>query len=138
MTTIPSPRSKRRARIEIIPLIDIIFFLLATFVMVSLSMIQNRGIPVQLPAAETGAPLPREDSASISITERGEVFFDREPVDADQLMAALKRLVAANPSARVFLSGDARAELGRTIEVLDEVRRAGIASIAIETRPKEP
>jgi biopolymer transport protein ExbD len=138
MTTIPSPRSKRRARIEIIPLIDIIFFLLATFVMVSLSMIQNRGIPVQLPAAETGAPLPREDSASISITERGEVFFDREPVDADQLMAALKRLVAANPSARVFLSGDARAELGRTIEVLDEVRRAGIGSIAIETRAKGP
>jgi len=138
MTTIPSPRSKRRARIEIIPLIDIIFFLLATFVMVSLSMIQNRGIPVQLPAAETGAPLPREDSASISITERGEVFFDREPVDTDQLMAALKRLVAANPSARVFLSGDARAELGRTIEVLDEVRRAGIGSVAIETRPKSP
>jgi biopolymer transport protein ExbD len=138
MTAIPSPRSKRRARIEIIPLIDIIFFLLATFVMVSLSMIQNRGIAVQLPAAETGAPLPREDSASISITERGEVFFDREPVDTDQLMAALKRLVAANPSARVFLSGDAWAELGRTIEVLDEVRRAGIGSIAIETRPKSP
>ena len=57
MTTIPSPRSTRRARIEIIPLIDIIFFLLATFVMVSLSMIQNRGIPVQLPAATTGVPL---------------------------------------------------------------------------------
>lgn len=56
MTKIPSPRSNKRARIEIIPLIDIIFFLLATFVMVSLSMVQNRGIPVTLPAAATGAP----------------------------------------------------------------------------------
>jgi len=138
MTAIPSPRSKRRARIEIIPLIDIIFFLLATFVMVSLSMIQNRAIPVQLPAAETGAPAPREDSASISIDAQGEVFFDRERVDSAQLAAALKRLVAANPAARVFLSGDARAELGTTIEVLDQVRRAGIENVAIETRPKSP
>jgi len=138
MTSIPSPRSKRRARIEIIPLIDIIFFLLATFVMVSLSMIQNRGIPVQLPAAETGAAVPREASATISITEQGEVYFDRERVDTDQLMAALRRLVAANPSARVFVSGDTRAELGRAIEVLDEVRRAGIGNVAIETRPKSP
>ncbi len=56
MTPIPSPRSKKRARIEIIPLIDIIFFLLATFVMVSLSMVKNKAIPVNLPPASTGAP----------------------------------------------------------------------------------
>ncbi len=51
---IPSPRAARKARIEIIPLIDIIFFLLATFVMMSLSMIKNRGIPVNLPVASSG------------------------------------------------------------------------------------
>ena len=91
MTIIPSPRSNRRPRIEIIPLIDIIFFLLATFVMVSLSMIQNRGIPVQLPAATTGLPQAREDSASISISERGEVYFEKQLVDATQLDAALRQ-----------------------------------------------
>ena len=138
MTVIPSPRSNRRARIEIIPLIDIIFFLLATFVMVSLSMVQNRGIPVDLPAAETGAPQSREDAVFISITEQGEIFFDRERVDAAQLEAALGDLVATNPAARIFLSGDTRTEFGTAIEVLDEVRRAGIASVAIETRPKTP
>ncbi len=138
MTTIPSPRSNRRARIEIIPLIDIIFFLLATFVMVSLSMIQNRGIPVQLPAATTGVPQPREDAASISITERGEIYLDRELVDPAQLDTALKRLVAGNPNVKVFISGDTRAAFGRAIEVLDEVRRAGIGSVAIETRTKTP
>ena len=137
MTSIPSPRSNRRARIEIIPLIDIIFFLLATFAMVSLSMIQNRGIPVDLPEAATGAPQAREDSATLSITEGGEVFFDRELVDAEALRASLERL-AGNPAARVFLRGDRRADFGRAIEVLDEVRHAGIDRVAIETRPRPP
>jgi biopolymer transport protein ExbD len=138
MTTIPSPRSNRRPRIEIIPLIDIIFFLLATFVMVSLSMIQNRGIPVQLPAATTGVPQSREDAASISITEQGEVFFEKQRVDPAQLDTALRLLVAASPNAKVFISGDTRSDFGKAIEILDEVRRAGITSVAIETRPKTP
>ena len=138
MRAIPSPRSKRRARIEIIPLIDIIFFLLATFVMVSLSMVQNRGIPVTLPAAATGAPQPREDSVSISITDAGEVYFDRERVDDAQLAASLQRAFAENPAVRVFVSGDVEARFGRAVGVLDEVRRAGIADVAIETRPKRP
>jgi len=138
VTKIPSPRSTRRARIEIIPLIDIIFFLLATFVMVSLSMIQNRGIPVTLPAAATGAPQSHEDAVSISITASGDVFLDREPVDPAALSAALQRLAAERPGVRVFVSGDTRAELGRAIDVLDRVRSAGIASVAIETRPASP
>lgn len=138
MTKIPSPRSNKRARIEIIPLIDIIFFLLATFVMVSLSMIQNRGIPVHLPAAATGAAQSREGAVSISITEAGEVFLDRERVDAAQLEASLLRIVAEDPSAKVFVSGDVGARFGQAVEVLDEVRRAGIANVAIETRPKQP
>ena len=56
---IPSPTVARRARIEIIPLIDIMFFLLATFVMVSLSMVKNQGIPIRLPVATTSAPQDR-------------------------------------------------------------------------------
>jgi biopolymer transport protein ExbD len=136
MTPIPSPRSKRRARIEIIPLIDIIFFLLATFVMVSLSMVKNRAIPVNLPAAASGAPQERQDSASITITAKSEIFFNKQPVDATQLDAALKVLLAGNPDPRVFISGDTKAEFGKAIEVLDRVRRLGITKVAIETEPK--
>src|SRR5579885_2079890 len=95
---IPSPRSKRRARIEIIPLIDIMFFLLATFVMVSLSMVKNQGIPVNLPAASTGTAQSRENSTVISIRSGGELYFDKQPVTSEQLTAELKALVAANPS----------------------------------------
>jgi len=133
---IPSPRGKRKARIEIIPLIDIVFFLLATFVMVSLSMVQNRGIPVNLPTAATGAAQSREDQATISISENDGIFFERKPVTPGELDAALKRLLAENPEPRVFINGDEKASFGAAIAVLDQVRRLGITKIAIETKAK--
>ena len=136
MTPIPSPRSNRRARIEIIPLIDIIFFLLATFVMVSLSMVKNRALPVHLPAAATGTPQDRADFAAITITETGAVFFNKEPVTPEQLDTALRELLASRPDPKVFINGDRRAEFGRAIAVLDQVRRVGITKIAIETQPQ--
>ena len=136
MTPIPSPRSNRRARIEIIPLIDIIFFLLATFVMVSLSMVKNRALPVHLPAAATGTPQDRADFAAITITETGAVFFNKEPVTPEQLDTALRELLASRPDPKVFINGDSRAEFGRAIAVLDQVRRVGITKIAIETQPQ--
>ncbi|MCE9609119.1 MAG: biopolymer transporter ExbD [Chthoniobacter sp.] len=136
MTSIPSPRSSRRARIEIIPLIDIIFFLLATFVMVSLSMVKNHALPVHLPAAATGAPQDRADFAAITITATGGVFFNKESVTPEQLEAALRDLLASRPDPKVFINGDSKAEFGRAIEVLDQVRRLGITKIAIETQPK--
>jgi len=134
--TIPSPSAKRRARIEIIPLIDIIFFLLATFVMVSLSMVKNKGIPVNLPVAATAQPQERKDFASISITEKGEVYFDKQLVTPAELEAALKDLLATNPEPKVFINGDTKAEYGKAVEVLDTARRLGIVKIAIETRTK--
>jgi biopolymer transport protein ExbD len=134
--TLPSPNAKRRARIEIIPLIDIIFFLLATFVMVSLSMVKNKGIPVNLPAASTAQPQDRKDFASISITEKGEVYFDKVLVTPVELEESLKTLLAQNPEPKVFINGDTKAEYGKAVEVLDTARRLGIVKIAIETRAK--
>ena len=137
MTPIPSPRSKKRARIEIIPLIDIIFFLLATFVMVSLSMVKNRGIAVNLPAAATGAPQEQAESSTISIRADGALFFDKQPVDAAQLDVALRQMLAQQSDPRVFINGDAEAGFGKAIAVLDEVRKLGITKVAIETIPRK-
>ena len=134
MTPIPSPRSKRRARIEIIPLIDIIFFLLATFVMVSLSMVRNRAIHLNLPAAATATPEQPDDFATISIDAAGNLFFNKQPVDAAQLDAALKQLLAANPEPSVYIHGDAGVAFGKAIAVLDEARSLGITKVAIETQ----
>lgn len=136
MIPIPSPRSKKRARIEIIPLIDIIFFLLATFVMVSLSMVKNRAIPVNLPAAATGAPQERGDFSTISIDATGALFFNKQQVDAARLEAVLRDLVARQPDPRVFINGDAKAEFGKAVAVLDLARKLGITKVAIETEPK--
>jgi biopolymer transport protein ExbD len=133
---IPSPRAKAKARIEIIPLIDIIFFLLATFVMVSLSMIKNKGIPINLPVASTGAPQERKDYVSISVTEAGEFLFNKEPVDKAQLTARLTELKAVSPDQRVFINGDAKADFENIVSVLDEARKLGITKVAIETKPR--
>jgi biopolymer transport protein ExbD len=134
---IPSPRGQKRARIEIIPLIDIMFFLLATFVMVSLSMVKSKGVPVHLPAAASGATQDRDKFTTVSITEANEIYFNKEPITAAGLPAALQKLKADNPDPRVFINGDEKSLLGTTITVLDEVRRAGITQIAFETKPKK-
>lgn len=135
MTAIPSPRSKRRARIEIIPLIDIIFFLLATFVMVSLSMVKNRGISVNLPVSSTGVAQEHSESATISINGAGDLFFNKRPIEAAQLDSALKQYAAGVTEPRVLINGDSHAEFGKAIAVLDLVRKQGITKVAIETQP---
>jgi len=133
---IPSPRSSRKARIEIIPLIDIIFFLLATFVMVSLSMVKNQGINVNLPIAVASAPQDRSDYVALSVTEAGEYYFNKEPLALHEIVGRLRALKLTEPEPRVFINGDTKAEFGKAIALLDEVRQLGITKIAIETKKK--
>lgn len=135
---IPSPVGRRRARIEIIPLIDIMFFLLATFVMVSLSMIKNRGIPVHLPAAASAAPQERKSYATITITEKGTIYLDKESVSLKTMASRLEKMKkSGSADLRVFIQGDERAPFGSIAQVLDEVRLHGITKVAIQTRSTE-
>ena len=134
---IPSPRANKRARIEIIPLIDIIFFLLATFVMVSLSMVKNKGIAVNLPVAATSAAQDKDRDNTITVTKDGEIFFNKEPLRADQLPARLRQLKSEQPDPKVFINGDEKAYFGAAVAVLDELRQSGISKVAIDTRAKE-
>lgn len=138
MTPIPSPRSKKKARIEIIPLIDIIFFLLATFVMVSLSMVKNRAIPLNLPPAATGVPQEHKDYTTISIDAHGAIFFDKRPIETARLDEEMKHLTAGDPDPKIFIAGDAKADLGTAIAVLDAARKLGVTKVAIETQPLHP
>jgi len=134
---VPSPSSRKRARIEIIPLIDIMFFLLATFLMVSLSMIRNLGLPVNLPLATTSTPQDQKDFAVISITEQGEIYYNKERIEADQLRPYLESLRQTYAEPRVFINGDERVNFGRIVTVLDQARQVGIIRVAIQTK-KEP
>ena len=134
--TIPSPRAQKRARIEIIPLIDVIFFLLATFIMVSLSMVKSRGIPVNLPAASTSAKQNPANDTVITVTAKGTLFFNKESLTLEQLPARLRQLKAVNPDPKVYLNGDDKANFGAAVAVLDELRKADISKVAIDTQIK--
>jgi biopolymer transport protein ExbD len=133
---IPSPTSKKHARVEIVPLIDIMFFLLATFVMVSLSMVKNKGVSVILPAASSATDQERHDHVVISLSDSGGVFLDKKEIDPATLSETLRGLFAQNPELRVFINGDENARLGLAISVLDEARKLGITKVAFQTRPK--
>src|SRR6187549_1353208 len=86
----------RKARIEIIPLIDIIFFLLATFIMVSLSMTKNQGVQVNLPTAGTATSLgdqaEMEKAVTLTVTTKGEVFWNKDKITIAQLPMRLQTL----------------------------------------------
>lgn len=133
---IPSPVASRKARIEIIPLIDIVFFLLATFVMVSMSMVKNQGIPVRLPVAATAdrdAVKESREFVQVTVSADGIVYLGKEAVAIEAVgerLAELKKL--GDP--RVVLHGDEDAPYGAVVRVLDEARAVGITKIAVRTR----
>jgi len=127
--------SRRKARIEIIPLIDIIFFLLATFVMVSLSMIKNEGVSVHLPTASTGTPMERRDSVTISVTKNNEIYFEKTAITLEELKYQLTLLKSKTPDVHIFINGDEAAPFKSMMQVLDSVRSVGISKVAMQTQP---
>lgn len=130
------PSAKRKARIEIVPLIDIVFFLLATFVMVSMSMVKNQGVPVKLPVAATSTAEDRAKSVTITFAESGEVYLDKEIITTEDLKARLLSLKTAEADLKVFINGDERANFGQAVGILDMVRELGIQKVSIQTKGK--
>ncbi|MBL9120429.1 MAG: biopolymer transporter ExbD [Phycisphaerae bacterium] len=130
----------KKARIEIIPLIDIIFFLLATFIMVSLSMTKNQGVNVALPTAGTAASLgdqqEMEKALTLSVNEKGDVFFNKEKITIAQLPMKLQTFKVTAKDPRVIINSDGGANFGNVVAVLDEVRRVGIGKVGINTEKK--
>jgi len=130
------PNENAEARIEIIPLIDIIFFLLASFMLVSLSMVNLKSVKVNLPTATSATPDSQKDLMDISVNKAGSVFLDKKPVTDNALIGQLVAGRRANPNLRIFISGDKDARHGDVIHVLDLVRLAGIEKVAFEIRPE--
>ena len=129
-----SPVPHKRARIEIIPLIDIMFFLLASFMMVSLSQTHMKGIRVNLPAAVGPPPSGVKDFISIKVLEGNAVFFDNQYVADDQVLPQLYQLHRGNPGIKISLSAAPMAMYGDVIAVLDKVRSVGITKVGYQIR----
>jgi biopolymer transport protein ExbD len=126
--------AEHEARIEIIPLIDIMFFLLAAFMLVSLSMVNLKSVKVNLPTATTATPDTRKDFVNLSIDRSGAIFFDQQPIGANELVQRLSSWKATNDAVRVFISGDQDARHGDVVRVLDLVRSTGIEKVGFEIR----
>ncbi|MDQ6940003.1 MAG: biopolymer transporter ExbD [Verrucomicrobiota bacterium] len=134
-----SPIPKKHARIEIIPLIDIMFFLLASFMMVSLSQTHMKGIRVNLPSnIAVQQQDPNKDTVRIRVTEGNLIYFDNQPVNSDDVMGRLYALFKANKDVKVSLSAEQAALHGDVISVLDKIRSAGIEKIGYQIKTAAP
>jgi biopolymer transport protein ExbD len=133
----PNPIPAKRARLEIIPLIDIMFFLLAAFVLVSLTMVKQLTVKVDLPAvAEAIRDAGRDEPFAIGVDARGNIHAGEEMVDLETLRAKLSERLAADKDTRVVISGDARVTHGAMIGVLEFVRSCGIQQVAFAVRAR--
>ena len=131
---IVSPLPHKKSRLEIIPLIDIMFFLLASFMLVSLSMTRQQTIGVNLPSASSGQPSPKVDAVQLAVTVSGEVYWDKELISLEAMERRLKGLLTDNPQLPVYISGDAATPHGAMVAVLDYVRRCGVGKVAFNVQ----
>lgn len=135
-----SPIPKKHARIEIIPLIDIMFFLLASFMMVSLSQTHMKGIRVNLPTpnSQPRPPDQNKDAIAIRVTEGNQVYFDNAPLLDEQILPRLFEAFQANKDVKVSLSAEQNALHGDVIRLLDRVRSSGITKIGYNIKTATP
>jgi biopolymer transport protein ExbD len=127
-----SPIPRKRGRIEIIPLIDIMFFLLAAFMIVSINMIKIKSLKVDLPTDVPVAQLePKEDFVSLSINTFGQVQIDKELIkDPAAILPKLQEYYAKNKDQKFLISADKDSRNGDVIAVLGKLRTAGFQKVA--------
>lgn len=130
-----SSGGKKKARIEIIPLIDVIFFLLATFVLFTLSLNKSNGLPgVKVPDTETGEPRDTQDTVTISITQEGTIAWNKDPVPLDEFISRLSSYKRTNPEGRILVNGDENATFSSVFGyAIDEIRKSGFQKVYLET-----
>lgn len=125
-----SPVRRRHSRIEIIPLIDIMFFLLASFMMVSLQMDRTQNIKVNLPSASMARADYKPDMINIAVDKSGAVWLEKKKITLPELDQVLSNRFRVDTNLPVYISGDAATLHGSMADVLEAVRRAGVQKIA--------
>ncbi len=123
-------------RVEMIPLIDIVFLLLVVFVFAMMSMTIHKGIKVDLPSATT-AHSNRQDYFSVTLTEAGELFVGLDPATVDQLIESVADARERDDKIRVFVNAHKNVSHGRVVEVLDGIRAGGVTAVSVQTEGEE-
>ena len=130
---LPSPIPKRRARIVVIPLIDIMFFLLASFMMISLQMSRTANIKVNLPPATEARQDYKPDMVNIAVDKSGTVWLEKKTITLPDLSLVLSNRFRADTNLPVYISGDRDTLHGDMVNVYGAVRSAGIQKVAFMT-----
>jgi len=133
---ISSPIPRRRTRIVIIPLIDIMFFLLAAFMMVSLQMSRTANIKVNLPTTTQAQQDYKPDMVNIAVDKLGAVWLEKKTISLADLSLVLSNRFQADTNLPVYISGDRDTLHGDMVNVYEAVRRAGIQKVSFMTGNK--
>jgi biopolymer transport protein ExbD len=128
-------RTRRSSRIEIIPMIDVMMFLLVFFVLISLNVLPALGLRVALPYASNPTHLEVTRRVTLTLTAAGEVYLDGERTTLDGITARL-RSYARDAKLTVIISADREAHLQPLVSLLDALKGAGVVSATIVTRPE--
>ena len=133
MRTWEEPK-KRKAHIELIPMIDVMMFLLVFFVLVSLNVIPALGMKTQLPSASSAQQLKPQNKAILTLGANGELQLDGQDIQVDALVVALKAQEKPDSKTTIIVNSDKGVEVARLVEVMDTLRLGGFTSISIATR----
>lgn len=127
--------AKKKARIEIIPMIDTMFFLLVFFMIATLSMTIQHGMPVNLPTAESATDKVPEQ-ISLTLTHEGTLYYNKDLIELSELELRLTTLRQNDPDPSIVINADEQVSHGQVIKVMDLIRLAGIPNMAIATKPE--
>ncbi len=126
----------RKTRIEMLPLIDIVFLLLVFFIYAMLSMAVHRGLPVILPTSST-AKIDKQLILSVTIRADGRIFLDEKPISLRDLSEALRREAKIRRETGVLLFADKTLPYQKLFRVLDEIRLAGLTQISLQAETEQ-
>lgn len=130
-----SPLPERKTRLEIIPLIDVMFFLLASFMMVSLTMTKQKTIKVDLPVASATQSDFKPDMITLAVNATGDVFFDKAAVTLPELDRKLSEQFGKDRNTPVYISADVNTRYADLVKVLDAAKRVGFTKVAFNVKP---
>ncbi len=125
-------RLTKKARIEIIPMIDVIFFLLVFFMITSLAMTKINTVPVALPKTSSSPEAVKQD-VILTVKLDGSIFINKIPVTLDTLSQQLAYAMHDNPQDTVVVNADTGSNYGLVIKVMDHARQIGVRKFALAT-----
>lgn len=125
-----SMKIEHQPKLMIIPMIDIIFFLLVFFMMSMLTMVVQKSVPIQLPQAAT-SKVNLDKVLPITVTADGAIYLEQERIPEGQLKARLEAEKSKNPEMAIIVRGDAGVNYGRVVSVIDTAKKSGIQKVSI-------